>query len=357
MGKIKIFLGGYINKTNAQNLNCLALSKYLNKEKFDIYTLSIYSGNMEIAKREGVDVFHCYYPHRIVKYIAYLWGIWNCDIAYLPKGENWKWNKFLLWLFCKKSISTVESIIDDIAMKSLIRRYGNMKNVQAYFKGFDRLYSITGFMAKYNFERWGIKTEEDLLYLGSDIETFINKQKSISYLNEVVLVGNDLVRKGFDEYVTLANIFPDLTFHIVGTGNGKIDVVRELGNRELSNVIFHGGMQPEQLVRLLQKIDLHILPSRLEGFPKVILETAAAGIPSLLYSDYGAHEWISDRENGFIVNTFDEMQNVIQELLENTKLLQHVSKNSLQLAQKFDWKSRVKEWEKQIETLYYVKIG
>ncbi len=33
--KIKVFLGGYVNFTNAQNLNCRALAKYLNKDKFE----------------------------------------------------------------------------------------------------------------------------------------------------------------------------------------------------------------------------------------------------------------------------------------------------------------------------------
>ena len=33
--KIKVFLGGYVNCTNAQNLNCRALAKYLDKDKFE----------------------------------------------------------------------------------------------------------------------------------------------------------------------------------------------------------------------------------------------------------------------------------------------------------------------------------
>ena len=51
--------------------------------------------------------------------------------------------------------------------------------------------------------------------------------------------------------------------------------------------------------QILKTVDLHILPSRNEGFPKVVLECAAAGIPSLLFSDYGAKEWM---EGGFVVD-------------------------------------------------------
>ena len=34
MSRIKVFLGGYINYTNAQNLNCRAVAEYLDKDKF-----------------------------------------------------------------------------------------------------------------------------------------------------------------------------------------------------------------------------------------------------------------------------------------------------------------------------------
>ena len=44
MRKKKIFLGAYLNYTNAQNLNCLALAKYLDKEKFEVYALTTHFG-------------------------------------------------------------------------------------------------------------------------------------------------------------------------------------------------------------------------------------------------------------------------------------------------------------------------
>ncbi len=351
MKKTKIFLGAYINRANAQNLNCLALATHLNKKKFDIYTMSVYSGKMDIKNIEGVEMFHCSYPHKISKYIAYLWGIWNCDVAYLPKGENWKWNQFLLWLFGKKSISTVESILDSKAMTSLIERYGNLKSIESYFYSFDRLYSITHFMAKYNEENWDLRSESDILYLGSDIDMFMNKQKTILALSEVILIGNDLVRKGIDEYFVLASKFPNITFHIVGTGNGKIDVLQEIEGRKLINVIFHSGMKPDELVVLLRSVDLNILPSRSEGFPKVILETAASGVPSLIYKDYGANEWIEDNVNGFLVDSIEGMIYKITQLSKDSTTLTNASKNSIQLAKKFDWKIKIKEWEKVFEEI------
>ena len=49
MKKVKIFLGGYINYTNAQNLNCRALAIYLDKDKFEIFTLVVHFGEKTLV--------------------------------------------------------------------------------------------------------------------------------------------------------------------------------------------------------------------------------------------------------------------------------------------------------------------
>ena len=57
MSKIKVFLGGYINYTNAQNLNCRAIAGYLDKDKFLVSTLTTHFGKNE---RFEVNTFNCF---------------------------------------------------------------------------------------------------------------------------------------------------------------------------------------------------------------------------------------------------------------------------------------------------------
>ena len=149
MSKIKVFLGGYVNTTNAQNLNCLALAKHLDKEKFEVYTLKLYSGNLKDPSIKGVHLFKCFYPHKLSKYLGYLWGIYKCDIAFLPKGEINAWNQFWLKLLNRKSFSTVEGILDEKNMASRIMSAGSYSKVVKSFKVFDRLFSITKFLGIY----------------------------------------------------------------------------------------------------------------------------------------------------------------------------------------------------------------
>ena len=331
--------------TNAQNLNCLALAKHLDKEKFEVYTLKLYSGNLKDPSIKGVQLFKCFYPHKVSKYLGYFWGIYKCDIAFLPKGEINAWNQFWLKLLNRKSFCTVEGILDEAAMKNAASHYGSEYKVIQHYKSFKNLYSITSFMRVFNFKKHNIESQIKILYLGTDIKTFLNTNKKSSELTNIILIGNDLIRKGVIEYFKLARSYPNIVFHIVGTGNGKIDVIKELNKLSLTNVNYHGGISHSELVDLLKKIDLHILPSRSEGFPKVTLETAAAGVPSMVYSYYGAKEWISDHHDGFVVDTLEEMKQTIQELVEKPDLLQKTSKNAIELAKSFDWDILIKDWE------------
>ena len=351
--KINIFLGGFINLTNAQNLNCYALAKHLDKKTFKLYSLELYSGNLasQKGKINGLKIFKCFYPAKISIFLGFLWGIWNCDIAYLPKSELWRWNNFWLNLLKKKSFSTMEGIIDEIALKNAIEIMGSEEKYLISRKKFDKQFSITNYMKNYNYNKRGIQTEEKILYLGVNSEDFnINTKKKS--LKKVIMIGNDLVRKGIYDYLKLAKKFPDILFFIAGSGNGKIDLNTEIKKKKLKNVIYKGLVKKDQLIYLFKNCDLHILPSKSEGFPKVTLETAAAGIPSLVYSDYGADEWIKHNHNGWVVNSIDDMIETIKNLINNPELLVLNSKNAKKLAKKFDWKNIIKHWEEEIIKLY-----
>ena len=216
--KNNVFLGGFITLTNAQKLNCYALAKHLNKKIFNIYSLEIYSGNLENQKGKinGLKIFNCFYPAKISMYLGFLWGIWNCDIAYLPKSELWRWNAFWLNILNKKSFSTMEGIIDEIALKNAIDIMGSERNYLISRRKFNKQFSITNYMKNYNYKKRGIQTENKILYLGVNSEDF-NINTTRKSLQKVLMIGNDLVRKGVYDYLELAKKFPDILFFIAGS--------------------------------------------------------------------------------------------------------------------------------------------
>ena len=64
------------------------------------------------------------------------------------------------------------------------------------------------------------------------------------------------------------------------------------------------------------------------------------------------YDWIDNRKNGFVVSSFNQVEELVNELLDNPVLLHEVSKNTQELAHRFDWKKIINDWEKVIEDLY-----
>jgi glycosyltransferase involved in cell wall biosynthesis len=74
---------------------------------------------------------------------------------------------------------------------------------------------------------------------------------------------------------------PDATLDIVGDGVARPALERLAEHLAVADrVTFHGNVSHDGVLRLLQEADLFCYPTRAsEGFPKVVLEAMACGIP------------------------------------------------------------------------------
>ena len=343
MKKIKIFLGGYINYTNAQNLNCRAIAEYLNKDKFEVYALKVHFGD---NKNYTAKSFNCFKPFSITQHFGFLWGISHCDVAYLPKHiDTPAWVlKLAKWL--KKPIfATIEGNVTDLNQQhNLIGLFGSQQKMKNHFTFFNSVFGITRQLI--NSTNQVIKMKETPLFLGVDLKSFShhNKEK----LSSIVFVGSLIKRKGIYEFIALSRLYPNIQFKIIGEGPEK----KDLQNKTFLNVTFFGSLTHKKMNAIFSSSDLLFLPSKSEGFPKVILEAASAGIPSVVYDSYGASDWMDNKKNGFEVSTFKQVEELVHELLENPILLQEVSNNTQELAHRFNWKNIINDWENVIIDLY-----
>lgn len=353
--RIKVFLGGYVNFLNAQNINCRALSEHLDKEKFEVWTMLHWHQNAKDFRRvPGVHYLNSRRPMRLFGWIPYFLGIVRCDVAFLPKGEYIYLCKWVGRIFNCKIFSTIEGLISGTNLEKVLRtKYG----LDAYKVFLPNVYAITHAISKQVAQDLDIHTHEKVLYLGVEAANFTNQHpQEKQCLHNIVFIGNSIQYKGIEDVLSMAELFPRLKFHCVG-GNqmrrGLLDVyVKE---HRLNNVTYHGQLDHTQLSSLLAEMDLMYFPSRSEGFPKVMLETACAGVPTLCYGDYGADEWITTGKDGYVVYTFEEAKDVIQKLIDQPKHLQELSLNAIELGKRFDWKVLVKDWEEEIVCLAQMK--
>lgn len=348
--KIKVFLGAYVNQTNAQNLSCRALAKYLNKEKFEVYSLELSRGNLPRLTEPGVKLFNCAFPVKAFGPIGFIWGFLNADVVYLPRGVFLGLQQLLVRFFRVKSFKTVRNVIDDESLRTAMSQIVKATDGEVA-KGFDfvnKVYSMSNYMADYNFNRWGIVSQEINLLPPTDFSSFRNSWRIRKELKEFIFIGNDWKRKGLSDFLKLSNEYPNCKFHVVGKGakNDFNDLIQH------DNVIFHGLVVEERLVELVQKADLHVLPSKSEGLPRVWLETLSNGLPSILYKGYGAEEFLVSGVTGFVVDDLEELESVVLKLTTDEASMESLSKGAIECAQKFHPLKLTRQYEKVIMELH-----
>ncbi|MBL8028656.1 MAG: hypothetical protein JNL74_19690, partial [Fibrobacteres bacterium] len=213
--KIKLFFGVFLNKVNAQDLTCLTLLKYLDENVFEIRSLSIHNGDLPLVSKKNLKCFHCFRPFKISGIIGYTWGIITSDVIYLPRAELWKYNHWLLKILKKPSMKTVENLIDDISIRTALARFKGIKNIIKAYSQHTKVYAISPHVKSFNYEKHGLTTESDILYLPCDNGIFEDKRIRTT-LENIIFISLDMERKGIGDIFKLAEVFPNLTFHVVG---------------------------------------------------------------------------------------------------------------------------------------------
>jgi glycosyltransferase involved in cell wall biosynthesis len=119
--------------------------------------------------------------------------------------------------------------------------------------------------------------------------------------------------KGYDLFIDIAEEVchghkkKDIIFVWAGSfGRGKRESVNEkiYAKNLIGNVFFTGELkEPFGLYALF---DVWLIPSREDTFPRVILEAAVLGKPSLCFEDSGGGiEFVEDKKNGILIPDFD----------------------------------------------------
>lgn len=104
------------------------------------------------------------------------------------------------------------------------------------------------------------------------------------------------------------------SFKVIFVGGGGCeDFLREQTNKcGLEEIITITGWQsPEQVKQYLESSHVFILPSKAEGFPNVLLEAMAMGLPAIC-TDVGAiSDSLKDNVSGYLLRSFDSNAIVI----------------------------------------------
>jgi glycosyltransferase involved in cell wall biosynthesis len=145
-------------------------------------------------------------------------------------------------------------------------------------------------------------------YLGavSDARTAADRRFAAQ---TVVAIGTWDVRKGKRDWPHIVEHVcaevPRASFHFIGTGIGADDLKAWLPEHVRGAVRVTPAFEPSELPTLLEDATVAGLPSYIEGFPFAVIETLAAGIPTIAYDVPGPRETIGKVDPSALVPAGD----------------------------------------------------
>lgn len=137
---------------------------------------------------------------------------------------------------------------------------------------------------------------------------FSARSKVIDY----IFVGRLIEVKNLHFLINVFNRHSELKLHIVGFGI----LEKELKNIANENIIFHGAVKNEDLVRYYKDADVFILPSKSETWGLVVEEALNNGLPVIVSNKVGCAEEIVNDKNGlvFTFNDSDSLNSAIDKM-------------------------------------------
>jgi glycosyltransferase involved in cell wall biosynthesis len=182
---------------------------------------------------------------------------------------------------------------------------------------------------------FGANSKIEVIPNGVDLFSYPNNQSTIEYQNFVLFIGRLVFYKNLDviihSFKDVVMKLPGSKMYIVGEGPMRHKWEKMVSDMGLTQSIeFTGYVADEKKVELLSKCSALLLPSFVEGFGLVILESFAMSKPVLVADVKPASELVNDGIDGFIlpVNNPTKWSEKVSYLLDNKEICRKMGINA-----------------------------
>lgn len=308
---IIVFIKGrFKTKRLSDKVFCYPTNSYF---KF-LYFIDAFKIARKILKQEKIDLITSQDPF-LTGLLAYflsrlyknklLVGVYGTNV-FNPYWLKDAWFHRILKFIAKRifEYASVIQIDGPEAFRDLKNRYGD----KVFFRPI-----IPGDIAEFkniqpNFNEGAVK----ILFVGRLV-----KDKNLPMLLEVIKE-------------TLSGNGEKIFFTIVGDGPLKKMIEEFLENKDIkTNVNYLTWASREEMKKLMSEHQILMLCSWHEGFPLIVMEAAAAGLPVVSTNAGGVSEIIEDGVSGYLtdINDSEIFTKKLLDLINNPELLVDFSKN------------------------------
>jgi glycosyltransferase involved in cell wall biosynthesis len=258
---------------------------------------------------------------------------------------------------------------------------GSKKVLELHFNKFFRLqYNRTGLLGLIDrwrtrqderivrrFDRFVVLTEEDKGYWGDmpniqvipNAALFMADRYADMSRKRVIAVGRLDYQKGFDrlidawQIVCSTGLFQEWRLDIFGQGEWKDMLKARIKEYGLQNSL-HLNEPTKEIAKEYADSSMLVMSSNYEGFPMVMIEAMACGLPVVTFDfKCGPRDIIKDEENGLIVPDGDiqALADAMMRLMANESLRQTMSVEARKVTETYSEEVVMGKWVSLFEGL------
>jgi len=165
---------------------------------------------------------------------------------------------------------------------------------------------------------------------------------------QVLFAGTLTQRKGIGYLIKAMELLgSDAELTLVGHRVAPNEIVDQACNRWK----WYPTMPHNELLELMSRSDVLVLPSLTEGFGLVVSEALSCGVPVIITPNVGAGDLITDGSDGYVVpvGSAEAIAAQLARLNADRQLLHSMSQNAHATAAKNDWAMSRNKWMKSVE--------
>ena len=172
----------------------------------------------------------------------------------------------------------------------------------------------------------------------------------------VLAVGRLSSQKGFDRllecWFQVNRAIPDWKLKIVGDGDDRDKLSEFIKRHQLTDSVELVG-KTDNVSRYYQEADIFCLSSRYEGFPMVLLETLAFGLPVVAFDcETGPAEILADTDSILVPqNNINLFASSLVDLMKNEEKRKLINFKSKEKAKIYQPQSIIEQWIKLLDSL------